>query len=125
MHRFSVRHTVVVFAAAVSFHFISCHLILAKNLLLVDSAVGIASDYGQENQGVGVRVPIEAEFLLSTSSILVLGPTQPPIQWILRSLSLAVQRPGHEADHSPTTIAEVKYTWIYNPLPYTSSWHSA
>jgi hypothetical protein len=32
---------------------------------------------------------------------LALGPTQPPIEWVLRALSLGVRQLGHEADHSP------------------------
>jgi hypothetical protein len=36
------------------------------------------------------------------------GPTKPPIQWVLGALSLVVKRPGHEADHSPPSSAEVK-----------------
>jgi hypothetical protein len=49
----------------------------------------------------------------------VLGPTQ-------RALSPGVQRPGHEADHSPPTSADVKNTWIYTSTPFhTSSWRSA
>jgi hypothetical protein len=28
-----------------------------------------------------------------------------------------VMRPGHEADHSPSTSAEVKNTWIYTSTP--------
>jgi hypothetical protein len=31
----------------------------------------------------------------------VLGPTQPPIQWVPGSLSSGVKRPGREADHWP------------------------
>jgi hypothetical protein len=27
--------------------------------------------------------------------------------------SLEIKRPGHEADHSPPVIAEVKKMWIY------------
>jgi hypothetical protein len=40
-------------------------------------------------------------------------------------LSLGVKQPGREADHSPPTSAEVKNTWIYNPLPYMSPWRGA
>jgi hypothetical protein len=50
--------------------------------------------------------------LLSTLSRPVLGPTQPPIQWVLE-----VKRPGREADHSPPFSAEVKNTWIYTSTP--------
>jgi len=37
-----------------------------------------------------------------------LGPTQPPIQWVQGALSLGVKRPWREADHSPSSNAEVK-----------------
>jgi hypothetical protein len=56
-------------------------------------------------------------FLFSTSSRPVLGPTQPPIQWVLGALSLGVKRLGCEADHSVPTSAEVKNTWIYTSTP--------
>jgi hypothetical protein len=39
---------------------------------------------------------------------LALGPTHPPIQWVPGALSLGVNRPGREADHSSPTSAEVK-----------------
>jgi hypothetical protein len=37
-----------------------------------------------------------------------LGPIQPPIQRVPRSLSLRVKQPGREVDHSPPSSAEVK-----------------
>jgi hypothetical protein len=64
-----------------------------------DSAVDIANGYGLADRRVGVRVPVVAR-LFSTSSRSVLGPTQPPIQWVPRALSPEVKRPGREADHS-------------------------
>jgi hypothetical protein len=51
------------------------------------------------------------------SSRLALGPTQPPIQYVPGTLSPWVKCPGREADHSPTTSAEVKKTWIYTSTP--------
>jgi hypothetical protein len=36
------------------------------------------------------------------------APTQPLIQRVPEALSLGVKRPGREADHSPTSSAEVK-----------------
>jgi hypothetical protein len=45
-----------------------------------------------------------------------LGPTKPPTQWV-PGLSQGVKRPGHEADHSPPTSAEVKKMWIYTSTP--------
>jgi hypothetical protein len=47
-------------------------------------------------------------FLFTTASRTALGPTQPPIQWVLGALSLGVKRPGREADNSPPSSAEVK-----------------
>jgi hypothetical protein len=56
-------------------------------------------------------------FLFTTASRTVLGPTQPPIQWVPESLSLGVKRPGREADYSPPSSAEVKYPWSYTFTP--------
>jgi hypothetical protein len=47
-------------------------------------------------------------FLFTTASRTVLGPTQPPIQWVPGALSLGVKLPGPETNHSPPTSAEVK-----------------
>jgi hypothetical protein len=56
-------------------------------------------------------------FLFSKSSRPALGPTQPPIQWVLGALSPMVKRSGREADHSPPTSAEVKKMRIYKSTP--------
>jgi hypothetical protein len=56
-------------------------------------------------------------FLFTTVSRTGLGPTQPPIQWVPRALSLGVKRPGREADHSPPSSAEVKNAWSYTSIP--------
>jgi hypothetical protein len=47
-------------------------------------------------------------FLFTTASRTVLGPTQPPIQWVPGAFTLGVKRPGREADHSLPSSAEVK-----------------
>jgi hypothetical protein len=47
----------------------------------------------------------------------VLGPTQPPMQWVPGPLSPTIKRPGREDDHSPPTSAEVKNKWIYTSTP--------
>jgi hypothetical protein len=85
-----------------------------------DNTVGIATGYMLDGQRVGVRVPVCQDFLLSTSSGPVLGPTQPPKQWVQGALSPGVRRPGFEADHSPPTSVEVKNTWIYTSISPTS-----
>jgi hypothetical protein len=51
------------------------------------------------------------------------GHTQPPVQWVPRSLSGGggVKRPGREADHSLPYNVEVKNGGAIPMLPYTSS----
>jgi hypothetical protein len=49
-------------------------------------------------------------FLLPAASRSVLGPTQPPIQWVQGALTTGVKRPGYEADNSPpSTISSPPY----------------
>jgi hypothetical protein len=48
-------------------------------------------------------------FPLASVSRPALGPTQPPVQWAPGVLSPGVKsRPGRDADHSPTSSAEVE-----------------
>jgi len=61
-----------------------------------------------------------------TASTTALGPTQPPIQWVPGAISLQVERPGREADHSPPSSAEIKdYVGLYLHFPNTPAWHRA
>jgi hypothetical protein len=61
--------------------------------------------------------PTHGIFLFSTVTRTVLGPTQPPIQWVPVVLSLGVKRPGCKADHSPPSSAEVKNARSYTSTP--------
>jgi hypothetical protein len=80
-----------------------------------DSAVYMATDYWLKDQGVGVRVPVGTTSMLSRQ---VLGPTQPTIQWVLLTRRFAqVKWLGLEANHSPSTSAEIKKAWIYTSTP--------
>jgi hypothetical protein len=56
------------------------------------------------------RVQVQQGLVIffTTASRPALGPTQPLIQWVPGVLSLGVKQPGHEADHSPPSSAEVK-----------------
>jgi hypothetical protein len=55
--------------------------------------------------------------LFTTASRTALGHTQPPIQWVPGALSLGVERPGRETDHSPQSRAEVNSAWSYTSTP--------
>jgi hypothetical protein len=68
------------------------------------------SDYGLDDQAIGVRSPEgQRIFPLTSVSRPALGPTQPPVQWVPRLLSPGVKaRPGRDADHSPPSSAEVE-----------------
>jgi hypothetical protein len=97
---------------------INFNLILFITTLSRDSAVGIATGYGLDDRGVGVRVSVWSR-IFSTPSTPTLGLTRPPTQGAPGALSSGVKRPGHEADHSPTTSAKVKKMWIYTSTsPY-------
>jgi hypothetical protein len=50
------------------------------------SVVGIATGYGLDDWGVGVRFPVGSS-IFSKSSRPALGSTQPPIQWVPGALS--------------------------------------
>jgi hypothetical protein len=65
-------------------------------------------------------------FLFTTASRTALGPTQPPIRWVIGALFLGVKRPGREADHSPPSSAGVKeYVELYLHSPNMLSWRGA
>jgi len=73
-------------------------------------------DYGLDDGVFGFRMGLGI-FLLTTAPKPALRPTQPPIQWATASLFLEVKRLEHEADHSPTSSAEIKNAWSYTSTP--------
>jgi hypothetical protein len=56
-------------------------------------------------------------FLFSAMTRTALGPTQPPIQWVVGAPSLEIKQPRREADHSPPSNAEVKNVQSYTSTP--------
>jgi hypothetical protein len=77
--------------------------------------VDIATGYGLDSE---CSVPGKGKiFLFSTAARPALGPTQPPIQWVLGDLSLGIKRQGREADRSPPSSAEGKNGRAIHPPP--------
>jgi hypothetical protein len=77
--------------------------------MLLKSAVGIATDYGLDGRGVGVRVPVGPRLLFSPrrpSYPMSTWDSFPGVKWL-----------GREADHLPPISAEVKNAWVYTSNP--------
>jgi hypothetical protein len=72
-------------------------------------------------QGDKVQFPVGAKdfYLLHGVQRPALRPAQ------TGSVSLGIKWPGHEADHSPPSIVEVKKCGAVPPLPHMSSWRGA
>jgi hypothetical protein len=70
-----------------------------------DSAVGIATGYGLDDRGFGVRVMVGQEFLLlhAVQNGSEIHPASYPMG--TGALSPGVKRQGREANHSPPTSA--------------------
>jgi hypothetical protein len=62
---------------------------------------------------IDVQFTAGAGIFLFVTSRLVLGPIQPPIQWVPGAPSLGVKQQGCEAGHSPPFSAGVKNVWSY------------
>jgi hypothetical protein len=83
-----------------------------KNL---DGTVGIATGYGLEGRGVGVRVPAEARF--SFLHVVQTGSGAHSASYPVGTGSSLVKRRGSEPGHSPQINAAVKNTWKYTSTP--------
>jgi hypothetical protein len=68
-----------------------------------DNAVGIATGYGLDDRGAGVRVPVGSRIFSS--------PRHPDRLWS------PPKWPRREADHSSPANVEVKKMWIYTSTP--------
>jgi hypothetical protein len=84
---------------------------------VIDSVVGIATGYGLDDRGVGVRVPVGSQF--SLLHVVQTGSGAHLSSYTIGNgaHSPGVKRPGSEAHHSPPTSAEVKKMWIYTATP--------
>jgi hypothetical protein len=79
---------------------------------------------GVDDRGTITSSGSKRFFLFAIVSRPVLGPNQPPFQWVLGS-STGIKRPKSEADHSPPSSAVVKMRGAVILLPNTSSWGGA
>jgi len=87
-------------------------IILYYNISGPGSSVGITTDYGLEGPGSN---PGGDEIF--RPSRLVLGPTQPPVQWV-PGLSRGYRRPERGADPSTPSSVEVLERvelYLYSP----------
>jgi hypothetical protein len=77
----------------------------------------IATGYGLDDRGIGVRVPVWERFFLL--HVVQTGSEAHPASYPMGTggLSPRVKRPRREVDHSPPTSAEVKITWIHISIP--------
>jgi hypothetical protein len=78
-----------------------------------DSSVGIAAAYGLNDRDVGVRVPVGSKFSLLQAVQTGSGVQITSYPVGTGGFSPGVKRQGREADHSPSTSAEVKKMWTY------------
>jgi hypothetical protein len=78
------------------------------------SVAGLASGYGLDDRGVGVRVPTRSRIFTSLyRPDRLWGSTSLLSNKYRGALFPGVKRPGREADHSAKASVEVKKTWIY------------
>jgi hypothetical protein len=82
-----------------------------------DSIVGVATCYGLENRGVGVRVPVRSQILLH---VIQTGSGAYPASYPVGTEGSfrGGKAAGRELDQSPATNAEAKKMWIYASTPY-------
>jgi hypothetical protein len=98
-------------------HLHSAFVFMAWYLITkAQSVVGIATGYGLDDRGVGVRVTVRSRIF--TSPIVQTGSGVHPTSYMMGTGGSfpGVKRPGREAGHSPPSNAEVKKMWIYTSI---------
>jgi hypothetical protein len=83
--------------------------VVSISLILLSSSVGIALGYGLDDRDSSVRFPAGARNF-SLHHRVQNGSGANPVSYPMgiRGTFFGVKRPGHEADHSPPSSAEVK-----------------
>jgi hypothetical protein len=89
------------------------------NFLWVDSAVGIATDYGLDDGGVEFesRWGQEFSFFYVVQNCSEAHPASYPMVPVGFLPGGGIKRRGREADHPPSVSAEVNKMWIYMSTP--------
>jgi hypothetical protein len=75
----------------------------------------IMPGYGLDDRGFGSRQGLG--IFITTVSRPILGPTQPPVQWVPGALSFGVKRPVREADDSLHLVPRLRMRGAVSPLP--------
>jgi hypothetical protein len=90
-----------------------------------DSAVGIATGYGLDDRGVGVRDPVGSRIFSSPSPDRLWCPPNVLSNGYRGLFSPGVKRQVREADHSLQLVPRSRKCGSIHPLPHTPSWRSA
>jgi hypothetical protein len=85
-----------------------------------NSSVGTVTALLDGRPAVRIQV-MERDFLSPETSQQILGPTQPPTQW-MSGFFLRVKRSWCEVNHSPPCSAEGQNEWSYTSTPHTPLW---
>jgi hypothetical protein len=111
------------FLSAISF-FLSWNILLSPQPMkgdvtfLIISATKNTRSWEVDDRRVGVRVPVGSRiFSLPRRPDRLWGAPSLLSNGYCRVFRPGVKRPGHEADHSPPTTAEVKKMWLYTSTP--------
>jgi hypothetical protein len=92
--------------------------ILCRCLWSRGSSGSIVSGYGLNNRVIEVRSPTGADFFLAPASRPALGPTQPPIQWVLGGLSPGIKRGrGVKLTTHPYLVPRLRMSRSYTSSP--------
>jgi hypothetical protein len=89
------------------------------------SLAGVVTGHKLEDRVVGVKILTQSRLFSSPHCADQLWGPLSLLSNGTRHSSPWVRRLGHKAIHSLPARANVMKTWIYTPLPHTSSWHNA
>jgi hypothetical protein len=97
--------------------FIWCIIKIVLQLSISITMITLAVSYGLDDGGSILGRDREQFFLFSSPSTPALGPNPTSHKLGAGGSSAGIKRPGREADHSPSSSAEMKNTWSYTSIP--------